>query len=183
MCKIDSFKTAFEARNLEITLFWTRSNYFLLLNTVIFSGLLFRITDTMVSMGLSLLGLLSSVLWFLVNSGSRFWILRWEGKLEEIEGKIEEGNTELKLKLFHVTMEEQREEVRKIIAKAKPRWGNIWQKAINWFVRKKPPVANIAISLSLLSCLCFGSLFVLLWKKNPQVLTEIFEIIFKQSCR
>jgi hypothetical protein len=39
--KLEAYRTALATRNLEINLFWQRSNYFLVLNTAIAGWLLF----------------------------------------------------------------------------------------------------------------------------------------------
>ena len=64
---------ALETRNFEISLFWQRSNYFLILNTAISTGALLKFSDqNYLSLILSVFGMLVSFLWIQVNLGSKF---------------------------------------------------------------------------------------------------------------
>jgi hypothetical protein len=150
--KIDSFRTAFEARNLELTLFWARSNYFLLLNVAIISGLLFNVHDSVIRLSLSSIGIVTSALWLLVNLGSRFWILRWERKLRTIEGQMVGAD----LGLFNIRVVDQKKEVEAYMQEG--RHGKL-KKLTNWLVLRKPPVNDTAIWLS--ACFCLGWLILL----------------------
>lgn len=68
MEKDELYKIAIQTRNLEIGMFWQRSNYFMVLNTAIAIGFF---TQKGGSYGflLAALGAIVSVLWFFVNLG------------------------------------------------------------------------------------------------------------------
>ena len=83
----DIYRIAFETRNLEINLFWQRSNYFLVLNTGLALGY-FSLDRWEFSLPLSLFGLVTSILWYQVNLGSKFWQSRWEERLAQIERTV-----------------------------------------------------------------------------------------------
>ena len=87
MTQDELFKIALEIRNFEIKLFWERSNYFLVLTTAIAVGF-FSIEDQISCIGIATLGFIVSLLWFLVNLGSKFWQSRWEGRLCLLEKKM-----------------------------------------------------------------------------------------------
>jgi hypothetical protein len=83
----DSYNTALNTRNFEISLFWQRSNYFLVLNSALAIGF-FNLQKLWYVLFLAVFGLIVSWLWFRVNLGSKFWQLRWEQRLSEIEKEI-----------------------------------------------------------------------------------------------
>jgi len=82
----DIYKSVLDTRNFEVTLFWQRSNYFLALNSGLVVGAF--LSKAPYSFVLALLGLISSILWYLVNLGSKFWQSRWEQRLNAVEKKI-----------------------------------------------------------------------------------------------
>lgn len=81
------YKTALDTRNFEISLFWQRSNYFLVLNSALALGF-FNLSKPEYAFSLAVFGLIVSLLWLQVNLGSKFWQSRWEYQLSEIEKKI-----------------------------------------------------------------------------------------------
>ncbi len=83
----DIYKVALDTRNFEISLFWQRSNYFLVLNSALVVGFL-NLTKLEYAFPLAAFGFFVSVLWLRVNLGSKFWQSRWEQRLSEIERKI-----------------------------------------------------------------------------------------------
>lgn len=83
----DLYRIALDTRNFEITLFWQRSNYFLVLNTALAVGFL-NARDARYSLLLVALGIIVSLLWFGVGLGSKFWQSRWEHRLRLIEKRI-----------------------------------------------------------------------------------------------
>lgn len=83
----ESYKTALDTRNFEISLFWQRSNYFLVLNSALALGF-FNLQRQWYAIILAAFGFIVSLLWYRVNLGSKFWQLRWEGRLSEIEKEI-----------------------------------------------------------------------------------------------
>ena len=81
---LEAYRVAKEARNLEITLFWQRSNYFLVLSTAIAAGF-FSLHDAKYALPLAIFGLVVGLLWIAVNLGSKFWQSRWEHRLRLAE--------------------------------------------------------------------------------------------------
>ena len=82
----DIFKSALDTRNFEISMFWQRSNYFLVLNTALGVGV-FK-TEWPESLVLALFGFFVSLLWFRVNLGSKYWQSRWEERLAVVELQV-----------------------------------------------------------------------------------------------
>lgn len=83
----DIYKYVLDTRNFEISLFWQRSNYFLVLNSALAVGF-FSLKSTKFMYLLAALGFLSSFLWYLVMLGSKYWQSRWEHKLQLVESAI-----------------------------------------------------------------------------------------------
>ena len=83
----DIYKIALDTRNFEISLFWQRSNYFLVLNSALALGF-FNLKASEYAIPLALFGCFVSALWFRVNLGSKFWQSRWEQRLSKIERQI-----------------------------------------------------------------------------------------------
>jgi hypothetical protein len=76
--KLELYRTAVQTRNMEIELFWKRSNYFLVLNTAIAVGFFAELENGYYAAVLAFLCAIVSGLWFLVNLGSKYWQSRWE---------------------------------------------------------------------------------------------------------
>ncbi len=94
MCKdqndrisLEAYRVARETRNLEITLFWQRSNYFLVLSTAIAVGF-FSLHGHHYALPLAVFGVVVGMLWFFVNLGSKFWQSRWEHRLRLTEEQL-----------------------------------------------------------------------------------------------
>ena len=85
--KLELYKMAVQTRNLEIGLFWQRSNYFLVLNTAIAVGF-FNLTNTSYELLLSLTGIFVAGSWVRVNLGSKFWQMRWEFRSQQTEKNL-----------------------------------------------------------------------------------------------
>jgi hypothetical protein len=81
---LELYKIALDTRNLEIALFWQRSNYFLVLNSALAVGFFTHDTSTY-SPVLALAGLFSAFLWLWVSLGSKYWQTRWEQRLMDFE--------------------------------------------------------------------------------------------------
>jgi hypothetical protein len=81
------FEVALETRNFEITLFWQRSNYFLVLNSALAVGF-FSLKEQGYALVLAGLGTIAALLWFFVNLGSKYWQSRWEHELHLREQKL-----------------------------------------------------------------------------------------------
>ena len=83
----DIYKFALDTRNFEISLFWQRSNYFLVLNSALALGF-FNLQKPEYAFFLAWFGFFVSALWLRVNLGSKYWQSRWEHRLSEIERNI-----------------------------------------------------------------------------------------------
>ena len=92
----DRYKILLDTRNLEISLFWQRSNYFLVLNSGIALGFFSQVSSSSsmppgphlsayFAVVLAAFGLLTSLLWFWVCLGGKFWQARWEQRLMDFE--------------------------------------------------------------------------------------------------
>ena len=105
---LEAYRVAKETRNLEINLFWQRSNYFLVLTTATAAGF-FSLKDatTRYALPLAILGLVVALLWTAVNLGSKFWQCRWEHRL-----RITEEQLRPNMDLFSATWARVQEDVR-----------------------------------------------------------------------
>lgn len=147
--KLEAYRIALQTRNLEINLFWQRSNYFLVLNTAIAIGFFARDEQDCYAFLLSIIGLVVAVLWVLINLGSKFWQSRWERRLEIVENGLLPG-----FDLFAASKERVKEDVRKSLEYGGPdeHWhGRLYKQA----VLTKPSVSKIMTALS--------AFFVIVW--------------------
>lgn len=103
---LEAYRVAKEARNLEITLFWQRSNYFLVLSTAIAAGF-FSLREPKYALPLAIFGLAVALLWVAVNLGSKFWQSRWENRLRVTEEQLRPG-----MDLFSASWHTVQEDVR-----------------------------------------------------------------------
>jgi hypothetical protein len=104
---LEAFRVDKECPNLEIGLFWQRSNYFLVLSTAIAAGF-FSLKEPTYALPLSLFGFVVGVLWFAANLGSKFWQSRWEHRLRLAEEKLRPN-----LNLFSASWETVQDDVRR----------------------------------------------------------------------
>jgi hypothetical protein len=148
----EMYRTALETRNLEIKLFWQRSNYFLVLNTAIAVGYFTRDADDFDAFALALIGVVVAYLWLRVNLGSKFWQSRWERRLHIVEEQLESG-----LELFSADEATIRSDVRESLSYHSDRdWLTMQLTRLhNWGVMRKPSVSKSMTALS--------ALFVLVW--------------------
>lgn len=97
---VDFYKIVLETRNLELKLFWERCNYFLVLN----SGLAiayFQIESQRFLLPVAIFAVVVCIFWFEVALGSKFWALRWEQAVFELEnGYVEDGSLAERNRLF-----------------------------------------------------------------------------------
>lgn len=142
----DLYKTLVDTRNLEINLFWQRSNYFLVLNTGIAFGFI-NLKDGKFAVIFAGIGLLASLLWFWVCLGSKFWQTRWEQRLLEFEREHMPG-----LDFFGASPERIRADVENGLEFHKLRWA---QRVFYRLALNKPSVSYSMIRLS--------ALFVIGW--------------------
>jgi hypothetical protein len=137
--KIELYNIALETRNLEITLFWQRSNYFLVLNTALAVGF-FKLGYMPYRLALGIFGILVSGLWFWVNLGSKFWQSRWEQRVKTIEESLGKN-----IDLFSAVPDTIINDVKKSFGFWK--YGGL-QRIINSLILKKPSVSRTMIHLS-----------------------------------
>jgi hypothetical protein len=155
---LNEYDIALSTRNFEIGLFWQRSNYFLVLNTAIATGSLLAFKEAKIlSIVLTVFGILVSLLWYGINLGSKFWQSRWEFKLALIEAKVAPQS-----KLFRTTKLDARSDVKAEISKNEIniRWYDyiflpslifkLLLKFNNWLILCKFSVSTIMMVLSLL---------------------------------
>jgi hypothetical protein len=141
----DLYKALLDTRNFEITMFWTRSNYFLLLNSVVAVGLFgTREYYAKFAIVFAVFGLLASLLWFWVCLGGKYWQVRWEQKILEFERENLPD-----LKAFGATAQQVKDDVAK---------GFDFHSEMSWMQRtvyalalkQKPSVSYSMIRLSML---------------------------------
>lgn len=148
----DIFQIALQTRNFEISNFWQRSNYFLVLNSGIGIGF-FQIHDIFYTRLLAAIGLVVSILWLMVALGSKFWQIHWEQKLQKVEESyVDLGLMTSRLGLFRETVKQAKKEVRDAMEKEDP---NRLKRFLNALVLTKPSV-TVAMT-------CLPLIFMLVW--------------------
>ena len=141
MHKQDAYKLAIDARQLEIQLFWQRSNYFLALTSAIAIGF-FTLLPSPFAFVLAVLGCVVSFLWYLTNLGSKYWQSRWEEAAARLERECFPD-----VNLFSATPAFIAGEVEKSLSTN----GHAgFQRWIDSQIRKKPSVSYQMIRLSAL---------------------------------
>lgn len=153
----DLYKVAIETRNMEIKLFWERSNYFLVLNTAIAVGF-FSLKDKVYTPGFAVLGVIVSLLWYFVNLGSKFWQSRWEQRLAILEEKISP-----KANMFSASWKTIHADVKKGLSNSNHKGIEKW---LDKQIMRKPSVSNQMIFLSLFFIAFWGVFFCI------QIITE-----------
>ena len=136
----DLYRVALDTRNLEITLFWQRCNYFLVLNSALALGF-FNLKAPEYSVLLAVVGLVTSGLWFAVSLGSKFWQSRWEYRLSQIEKQVAPG-----LNFFSADLATVQRDVEDSIRFSEHFWARRW---LDRLVLKKPSVSLMMTLLSL----------------------------------
>jgi hypothetical protein len=146
----DLFKLVLDTRNFEITNFWQRCNYFLVLNTGLAIAF-FNLKDKMEAFGpfVAALGVVVSWLWHRVALGSKFWQVHWEKKLTQVEDAfVAAGVLDRSLRLFNQPTHLVQEEVR--VALKAERHRGVLAQLVDLQIGGKPSVTLAMISLSLL---------------------------------
>lgn len=151
---LDAYKIALETRNLEIGLFWQRSNYFLVLNAALAIGF-FRLADNKYSILLACLGAFVSFLWFRVNLGSKYWQARWEHRLNKKEKEIAK-----ELEYFSASSELIQADVEASFSHGAENKGQ-FQKWLEQQALKKPSVSYNMTLLSLVFVGTWGLLMII----------------------
>jgi len=142
----DLYKIALDTRNMEIGLFWQRSNYFLVLNTATAVGFFFKAAEKYQIL-IGIFGLVVAILWFGINLGSKFWQSRWEQRLKEAESELGRD-----VEYFSASWDTINSDVEKSLEGSNH---SALRKKIDMLVLMKPSVSFIMTLLSML--------FILLW--------------------
>ncbi len=151
LTNVDIFNIALKTRNMEIDLFWRRSNYFLVLNTAVATAFISQkidnsseyVNSTNLQLLFSIFGLLISILWFRVNLGGKYWQSRWEQRLHLAEEKLSPS-----IKLFSSSKEEINSDVEKQLGATMKDCCLV--QCLNKQILKKPSVSKAMIILSIL---------------------------------
>ncbi|WP_299574908.1 hypothetical protein [uncultured Shewanella sp.] len=152
LSKKEIYKIALETRNMEIDLFWKRSNYFLVLNTAVAAGFFLKAGDDH-QLPLGLFGLIIALLWLFVNAGGKFWQSRWERRLHVAEEAL---NPEIKL--FSSDWAEINKDVKESIDFSKH---SGIRKCLDYLVLNKPSVSFMMELLSIAFIILWVSLIIL----------------------
>ncbi|WP_417448086.1 hypothetical protein [Idiomarina abyssalis] len=156
LSKTETYKIALDTRNMEIELFWKRSNYFLVLNTAVAAGFFLKAgNDHQLLLGF--FGLTAAILWLFVNVGGKFWQSRWERRLHLAEKSL---NPEITL--FSSNWTEINKDVNENVEFSKHTG---IRRALDKLVLKKPSVSFMMELLSIA--------FIILW-----VFLIIMELLF-----
>jgi hypothetical protein len=149
---LEFYKILLDTRNLEIRLFWERSNYFLVLNSALAVGV-FTSAATKYTIFFEVIGLLVAILWFLVCLGSKFWQTRWERRLHEFESDRFGA-----LKFFAADSARIKEDVQKAIKEGG--YTGLQRMLYQLMQETKPSVSYSMVRLSLLFILGWGILIL-----------------------
>jgi hypothetical protein len=147
------YQTLIDTRNFEISLFWQRSNYFLVLNTGIAFGF-FNLKESRYVWAMAVIGLLASFLWFWVCLGSKHWQARWEQRLRDFEHEHFPS-----LEFFSASRERIREDVSQGLGFFTLKWP---KRSIYKLALYKPSVSFSMILLAALFVLGWVVLIVML---------------------
>lgn len=86
----NALKRAHEIRQFEINLYWERSKYMYVMVGAVSAGLYnLDNSEVYVNILVSLVGVLLSGAWVLINKGSRFWQENWEAHIDYLEDEFE----------------------------------------------------------------------------------------------
>jgi len=108
----EALKQALDIRKFEIDLYWKRATYFWAFVASIFAGYALlkaenKNPDTTLIIAISMLGIIVSFGWILVNKGSKFWHNNWEKHVNRLEkpftGDLYSNVLEKKLTRFSVS--------------------------------------------------------------------------------
>lgn len=141
------YEIALATRNLEISLFWQRCNYFLLLNSALAYGYI-QLKDEALMLPVTLLGLVVCVLWYRVALGSKYWQERWEAKLYQLEVDYRlAGYFPRDVTLFSTPWQDIRKDVKASLASANH---SLFEQIIDDQILKKPSVTQSMVYLVLI---------------------------------
>jgi hypothetical protein len=92
-----AYKIANENRKFEISNYWKRANYYWLFQASVYAGYFYSITaendnylckNPEIIVGITCLGFLTALAWYLSNKGSKQWQENWENHVDELEDGI-----------------------------------------------------------------------------------------------
>lgn len=153
----DIFKIVLDTRNLEINLFWQRSNYFLVLNTAL-AVAFFGLQKTFYAPFVAAVGAVVCYFWFRVALGGKFWQVRWERKLRELEESYSaSGVFDARLKLFALDREDVKIQVKEELERGGHKGFARW---LDTQILTKPSVSATMITLAVFFALCWMALLV-----------------------
>jgi hypothetical protein len=141
------YQIALATRNLEISLFWQRCNYFLLLNSALAYGYV-QLRDEFLILPVTVLGLLVCVLWYRVALGSKYWQERWEAKLYQLEVDFQKkGFFPRDVTLFSTPWRDIRTDVKSSLGSANH---SLFEQVIDNQILMKPSVTQSMVYLVLI---------------------------------
>lgn len=174
------YKIAIETRNLEISLFWQRSNYFMVLNTTIVI-VFFSLTNQEYVTLLPLISIVIAVFWFYTTLGSKFWQSRWEEKVSVLEKKLSDEAGGDPINMFSADWNTINSEAK---ASLKNNHEHNWlRKLLDSLVMLKPSVSYQMTLLSLLFIIFWAAVILInIFSGSVDVPTaEISECLNKQK--
>ena len=92
-----AYEIANENRKFEIENYWKRANYYWLFQASVYAGYFYSVTagnneflckNPEIIVGITCLGFLTALAWFLSNIGSKQWQSNWENHVDELEDGI-----------------------------------------------------------------------------------------------
>ncbi len=72
------------SRNTEVTLRWSRTQMFMLINSALFTLLFTKDAGLWLFAGLGFFGVIIGVIWFLINRKTQQWVDYWQTRLAQI---------------------------------------------------------------------------------------------------
>jgi len=73
------------SRNTEVTLRWSRSQMFMIINSAMLSVLFTRDAGFGLFFSIGLFGMIIGVIWFLINMKSQQWVEYWQTRLAQMK--------------------------------------------------------------------------------------------------
>jgi len=92
-----AYEIANENRKFEISNYWKRANYYWLFQASVYAGYFYSVTvennkylcdNPEIIVGITCLGFLTALAWFLTNKGSKQWQDNWENHVYKLEDGI-----------------------------------------------------------------------------------------------
>ncbi len=77
------------SRNTEVTLRWSRSQMFMVINSAMFTLLFARDPSFWLFLGLGIFGMVIGLVWILINRKTQQWVDYWQERLGEIKHEEE----------------------------------------------------------------------------------------------